>query len=292
MTSQVLNLMWLNLELPPKPDPEDGTIRQPMPEKYIENVRNAGWKNSKAQVVLWVDSKRLTEKQMTYLKEAVELGRPNVRLKDLRSIPAYDNEKLYNEGETNPNWRNCGQSSLIWRQVDAAKILVSLQGNFDQTFYADLDYAHMNIKSQEVQDMLKTPGLFIGSGDENQLWGFTRNRRGFFEDYYRDALEVAYSGDNAWSLLLNKKSALRKKENIGAKMCLWINNDYTSAVHPGSEASDGHSATNKPAVVSSPGGLAEAFKKCHRSGKVVLLTAGKTPAFVPKLHKQLITAAL
>ncbi len=291
MTSQVLNLMWLNLELPPKPDPEDGTIRQPLPAKYIENARNAGWKNPKAQVVLWVDSKRLTEKQMAYLKEAVELGRPNVRLKDLRSIPAYDNEQLYNEGETNPNWRNGAQSSLIWRQVDAAKILISLQGNFDQTFFADMDYAHMNLKSSEVQDMLKNPGLFIGSGFENQLWGFTRERRGFFEDYYTAALKVAYGGSNAWALLLNKIGDLQNKEDLQqTKLWLEINNDNTSAEHPGSELRDGHESTNKPSVISASL-LTKAFEK-HHQGKAVLLFAGKAPPAAPKFRKQLIAAVL
>ena len=82
---------------------------------------------------------------MTYLREALEQGRPNVQLKDLRSIPEYDKEPLYNEAETDPHWRDGGQASLIWRQVDAAKILVSLQGNYDQTFFADLDHAHLGI---------------------------------------------------------------------------------------------------------------------------------------------------
>src|SRR5471030_3291714 len=79
--SQAMNFLWLNLDLPAKPDPEDGSIREPLPLKYIENVREAGKNNKAAEMFLWVDSKRLTERQMEFLKHALEAERPNVHLK-------------------------------------------------------------------------------------------------------------------------------------------------------------------------------------------------------------------
>ena len=106
MTSQALNFLWLNLDLPAVSDPEDGSIREPLPLKYIESVRKAGEANPHTDVCLWVDSLRLTERQLMFLQEALEEGRTNVHLKDLRSIPSYRREKLYNEPETNPNWRS------------------------------------------------------------------------------------------------------------------------------------------------------------------------------------------
>ncbi len=214
MTSQVLNFLWLNLDLPAKADPEDGSIRRPLPHKYIENLRDAGKAHPAAEIDLWIDSQRLTEKQMDYLKAVVEEGLPNVHVRDLRSIPAYDNEKLYNEAETNANWR-LNQETVIWRQVDAAKILISLQGTFDQTFFADLDKAHLDIESDEVQKRLTDHGMFIGSGHENQLWGLDNSKRKFFEEYYEEALRVAYAGDNAWSTLCYKvESELLNKEGV------------------------------------------------------------------------------
>src|SRR4051812_48194765 len=83
--SQVLNFLWLNLDFPAPPDPEKG-IRQPLPEKYIKNVRKAGNAHPTAEVDLWVDGQRLTEKQMKYLKLSIEDGLENVHLRDLRSI--------------------------------------------------------------------------------------------------------------------------------------------------------------------------------------------------------------
>src|SRR5262249_40393716 len=155
---------------------------QPLPANYIENVRRAAATNPSAEIMLWVDSKRLTERQLSYLKNAIEEGHPNAHLKDLRDIPAYSQQPLYNQAETESTWRAEGQTALIWRQVDAAKVLVSLQGNFDQTFFCDLDHAHLKINSSPVQRALKKHGLFVGStGDsqyvsiENQLWGFKRD---------------------------------------------------------------------------------------------------------------------
>ncbi len=242
MPSQVLNFLWLNLDLPAKPDPEDGTIRRPLPEKYIKNMRAAGKAHRKAEVDLWVDSQRLTEKQMAYLKAAVEDGLSNVHVKDLRGIPAYDQERLYNQAEKDPNWRS-NQSTVIWRQVDAAKILISLQGKFDQTFFADMDKAHLDIGSKEVQERLKNPGMFIGSGYENQLWGFDRGkRRQFFEEYYADALKVAYKGDNAWSTLLNKVMYdLEAKGVHYSKISIGLKSKGGCATQPGHEWVGTHS---------------------------------------------------
>ncbi len=260
MTSKVLNFLWLNLELPPPPDPADGKIRAPLPAKYIGNVRKAGKKHPAAEIDLWVDSKRLTERQMAYLKESIEKGMQNVHLKDLRSIPAYDKENLYNKGETDQKWRDCGQTSLIWRQVDAAKVLVSLQGNFDQTFFADLDHAHLDIDGHKVQDRLKENGLLIGSMSrfkmftsvENQLWGFDRSRRGFFEDYHAKALKCAYYGDNAWSALVYKvHNDLECAEGKSLKrICLPIGSDLSSAKHPGNEWCKGKGKAAKLSLIS------------------------------------------
>ncbi len=244
MTSQVLNFLWLNLDLPAKPDPADGTIREPLPARYIENTRNAGKAHPSAEIVLWVDSKRLTERQMEYLRESVEEGMPNVHLKDLRDIPAYEHEPLYNEAETNPCWRGGWQTSMIWRQVDAAKVLVSLQGDFDQAFFADLDHAHLDIESTEVQNMIGKHGLMIGSGSahsaagiENQLWGFDHRRRDFFEQYYATSLERAYKKDNAFLALCNKVDReLLNLEGIPIEeICFPMGDDGTRAEQPGHE---------------------------------------------------------
>ena len=87
MTTQALNFLWLGLDLPAAPDPEDGSIHVPMPINYIDGVRKAAKKHPNANIFLWVDSRRLTEKQMAYLKNVIEESRPNARVRNLRDIP-------------------------------------------------------------------------------------------------------------------------------------------------------------------------------------------------------------
>lgn len=276
MTSQVFNFLWINLDLPPPPDPADGSIRIPLPENYVENVRKAGAENPGTRIVLWVDSKRLTERQMAYLQQSVEDGLPNVHLQDLREIPAYNNEPLYNEAEKNERWRSNGQRSTIWRQVDAAKILVSLQGDFDQSFFADLDHAHLKINSPVVQGMIEKHGLMIGSSSasyasiENQLWGFDRSRHDFFMRYYKTSLDCAYRGHNAWQALITQtekeilKSAQRRPVVPLEEICLLIGDDNSRAEHPGHEWQDGwNNGDKKPGAIPRER-LAEVFNNRSR----------------------------
>jgi hypothetical protein len=264
MPSQVLNFLWLNLELPAPQDPAGGGIFEPMRASYIENIRKAALAHPQAEIDLWVDSKRLTEKQMAYLKALIENGATNAHLKDLRDIPAYNEDALYNKGETDPEWRGGGQHSLIWRQVDAAKILVSLQGNYEQTFFADLDHAHLDIDSPQVQNMLKKHDVLIGSSNdqspriENQLWGFTPKRRKFFEEYYETALQAADNGMNAWNELVRKadRELIKKQWFIPSRkkaplkeICLLIVAQGGRATQPGSCMGDGYGRRSEASVI-------------------------------------------
>lgn len=256
--SRAFHFLWLNLDLPAPPDPADGSLRAPLPPKYIDNVRMAGSSNPGTDIMLWVDSKRLTERQFAFLKTAIETDRPNVYLKDLRDIPAYDREPLYNQGETDQHWRNSGQNALIWRQVDAAKVLVSLQGNYDQAFFSDLDHAHMGIANRTMQDMITKNGLMIGSAEyfgisiENQLWGFNRRRREFFTQYYDDALKAAYDGQNGWRALVNKvEKELQIKEGLElTDFCLRVTDDCSRAEQPGHSWRTGRGDTAPAAFIS------------------------------------------
>ena len=47
---------------------------------------------------------------------------------------------------------------------------------------------------------------------ENQLWGFARSRRGFFESYYSAALKSAYMGENGFIDLIRMTNSLRDKK--------------------------------------------------------------------------------
>ena len=238
---QAINFLWLGLDLPAKPDPDNGSIRLPMPEEYINNVREAALRHPGADINLWVDSRRLTEKQLGYLKAVTEDKVRNLHVKDLCAIPAYRDEELYNRTETKRDWRS-GYRGVVWLQVDAAKILIPLQGDYDRSFFADLDHAHLDIESGQVRSLLDRHGLLIGGSDgystslENQLWGFDRSRRVFFEDYYSAALDISYKGEIGYGALYpTVRNALDGFEGISSTdICLPIGSrGLTHAEHPG-----------------------------------------------------------
>ncbi len=85
-----------------------------------------------------------------------------------------------------------------------------MQGDYDQHFFADLDHAHVDIESKQVQKIIGDHGLMIGSAGagcqalENQLWGFDRSRLNFFKEYYAEGLRKSYSGEIAYSSLYPK----------------------------------------------------------------------------------------
>jgi hypothetical protein len=211
------------------------------------------------------------------LRLVLEDGLPNVHLRDLRSIPAYNNQKLYNDVEERPDWRQ-DWHCLIWRQVDCAKILVSLQGKFDQVFFADLDHAHLDIESDEVQKVIKRRGLLIGSTNdksfsiENQLWGFDSRQRGFFEQYYVAALEDACVNKNMYGTIGNNaykalKDKVWNEKILVEEICLLIAEDGTPATHPGHKWSSGRNDVTEPALISQKQ-LSAVFRKNSRRRKI------------------------
>ena len=121
-------------------------------------------RNPNVDVKLWVDSKRMTNTQMKWVRNTVgECSSHNMSLLDLRTIPEYNNHYFYNQPDNSPNWR-LDKHSLIWRQVDAARILACLQGDYDQVFYSDADITNLRVDSDEVQGRLTRHGIILNGG--------------------------------------------------------------------------------------------------------------------------------
>lgn len=202
--SRVLNFIWINLDFPPETPPT--VFQRPMPPEYLASIQNACALNQGTDVKLWVDAKRMTQAQQDFLRDACASS--GIALHDLRDIKAYDTERLYNKPEKSRFWRDDKQS-LIWRQVDAAKVLVCLQSNHDQIFFADMDLANTKTDDPKIQKMIKDHGIVVNQGPdypliENQLWGFDRARRlGFFEELYKNTLRESYQGENGWMSLVD-----------------------------------------------------------------------------------------
>jgi len=161
--------------------------------------------NSAVDVRLWVDPQRLTQRQFDFL-QAIALDCPsqNLIISDLRAIREYTDESLFQMEEDEPKWRD-RQNSLIWRQVDTARLLVCLcmLEDHDRVFYADMDITNLHINSDPIKSAVSKHGIVLSAGTikgvkgnfmgwiENQMFGFDERRRDFVTRLYAKTLRQA-----------------------------------------------------------------------------------------------------
>ncbi len=219
--------------------PEDQPFRQPIPDKTVENMIGIADQNEGVDVRLWIDSRRMTTRQMTWLGEMTGRARTqNMQVVDLEAIPEYKGDYFYWLSDSSQDWRH-DKHSLIWKQVDTARILACLQGDYDQSFYSDADITNLVVASPKVQEPLQTHGLIVcgwpNSGYENGLFGFTRERKDLFRRLYRETLEdVKVYRRNGYGTFMSFINELKAKEKINRHEIIFTPEfDGTEASHPG-----------------------------------------------------------
>lgn len=239
--SQAYNLLWLS----PRFARERGSqYYDPIPEKTVANMLITAQRNPQADVRLWVDSQRLTEQQMEFLREMCGRSGGNLGIQDLRSIPEYSQTSLFNRSDTSGNWR-ADKQSLIWRQVDAAKLLVCLQGDYDQVFFSDADITNLTIASPEVQGRMTKHGIIMGGGVredngsawfENQMFGFDQRWTSFFRNLYEATIrEVSMRGENGWHAFIDLTNTDLRSRVDAREIVYRCEHDGTIAMHPGEQ---------------------------------------------------------
>lgn len=235
------NLLWLNLALQDKKKTGEKFIT-PIPEKTVENIINIASQNPNSDILLWVDSMRLTEEQAQWFKKTIAESRiSNIKIKDLREIPEYATDGFYEKSEKNSGWRS-DKHSLIWRQVDAAKILISFQGDYDQYFYSDTDVTNLKIDSEEIQTAIRECGIVLGGGKfssgfpwyENQLFGFSKERISRFRLLYQKTIsDVRSEARNGYQVYIDFiNNELIKNDRIETRSAIFeVRHDGTFAEH-------------------------------------------------------------
>ena len=108
------------------------------------------------------------------------------------------------------------KNAILWRQVDAARILACLQGDYEQSFYSDLDVTNLIIDSDEIQEKINKHGLIAGGVVqnshlyfENGSFGFSKRKRNFFWNLYCTTQEEArVEKQNGYRSYLNAINSL------------------------------------------------------------------------------------
>lgn len=238
--TKAYNLLWIA----PTFSASGEEFRQPIPDQTIENMYGIAGRNPTTDVQLWIDSRRMTGTQMDWLEEMIgKCQSGNMALRNFRDVPEYGNHPLYNQPDNSPNWR-FDKHSLIWRQVDTARILACLQSGQDQVFYSDADVTNLVLDSDEVQNRIKKHGIILaGAVDEksgypwyeNQLFGFDGRKRVFFRQLYdRTLRDVATKGENGYGSYIDLiNSELKGRDGIDTREIVFqARYDGTVALHP------------------------------------------------------------
>lgn len=238
--TKAYNLLWIAPTFPASGE----ELGQPIPDQTIENIYGIAGRNPTTDIRLWIDSRRMTDAQIGWLERMIESCQSsNMALRDFRDVPEYGNKTLYNQPDDSPNWR-FNKHSLIWRQVDAARILACLQSGQDQIFYSDADVTNLVIDSDEVQSRLRKHGIILaGAVDEkkgypwyeNGLFGFDGRKREFFRLLYdRTLQDIAMNRENGYNSYINLiNSELKGKEGIDTREIVFqARYDGTVALHP------------------------------------------------------------
>lgn len=219
-------------------------LRKPIADRTIVNMYGIAERNPDVDMQLWVDSRRMTDAEMGWLEGIVgECASENMTLHDFCKIPEYRDHPLYNQSDysSEPHFH---KDSLIWRQVDAARILACLCSSHDQVFYSDTDVANLVISSDEVQNRLKKQGVILAGGInergrswyENQLFGFDRRKRTFFSRLYErtlsDALIRRENGYRSYVEFI--RTELEGREEMDAQDIVFqvVHDDGTIPNHP------------------------------------------------------------
>jgi hypothetical protein len=138
----------------------------------------------------------------------------NLQLLDLRSIDLYRDDYIFNTEGTDDRW-TAGQpgKTHIFGVVDAAKILVCTEGDYEQQIFSDLDIRGLDVNSEEIQEKLDLVGMIIGGAVrfENQILGFNSSRRRLALDLFELTRELAEDGQTGWEAIHRLADKLKRE---------------------------------------------------------------------------------
>jgi hypothetical protein len=212
MRSQAYNLIWI------RPDfaKEGEKFTQPIKQEYLDNLVGICMINSGVDVRFWVDMERLSEEQRSWLQAKIdEIGMSKLEVLDLRSIELYKNDHIFRvEGTDNRRIAQEQDIEHIYGAVDAAKLLVCTQGDYDQQYVVDLNINWLDVNSEIVQEKLMHVGVLIGGGNvkyENQILAFNRSRIGLAYDLFDETRRLADEGQTGWDAIGRLVDGLKRK---------------------------------------------------------------------------------
>jgi hypothetical protein len=240
--TSAFNVMWVDLA----PATPGQTFKPPLSWQHLLNLKSVARANPDSNILLWVDSNRLSTVQYNCLRSTVErhfpsAGISNVGLRDLFAIEQYKNEGFYRKPTSESQKNN--YRAPIWGQVDSARLLAlseAFKDGFDQAAYCDFDLLKgkgIILSSEAIQAGLKTNHVVLGLQDtirggkcaQNNFMAFTSHMRESVKHLYDQTIKVAREGNTGYGPFLNFVSRLRTHAPDPTKLFLAVSGGLSNA---------------------------------------------------------------
>lgn len=158
---RVLNYVWINMKADESGKTCDDFLCS-VPLHYLDGAYGNARKYDDTEVRIWIDPAYLDPMSRYFVDTHAHLEAPdNVRFMNLRTIPAYDQNEIFQPEK----------GTSIWTKVDLARFLVvshCLQTTDAQrVFYADFDVKDVELDNQRTDMLLNRHGMTLGLSPEN-----------------------------------------------------------------------------------------------------------------------------
>lgn len=230
--TKAYNLLWIN----PVPYPK-GATALPVPQNQLNNVIENAKTNQDTDVIFWIDSKRLSSTQIDALEKWKNDNLlSNLTFRDLQSIPEYGNEQssdydFYQRADNNPNWGGALKDSLIWKQVDAAKILIAnhtaKEEQYETIAFSDLDII-LDLSAEELTGKLDHSGLAVYAASEG--FGMIENQAFVFSNKHKFESSTQLADVFDTLLSMPESEAMNIIFNGQSRMASYFDDLYSSTM--------------------------------------------------------------
>lgn len=158
---RVLNYVWINMKADGVQKEGDDFLCS-VPLHYLDKAYDNGRRHADTEVRIWIDAAYLNPMSRYFVDSHAHLEAPdNVRFMNLRTIPSYDGNKIFQPDS----------GASIWTKVDLARFLALSHclktTEAEKVFYADFDVKDVQLDNQRTDMLLKRHGMTLGLSPED-----------------------------------------------------------------------------------------------------------------------------